>query len=104
MNKNKHNGACFGPIPKLPTVRKFFHYILKGKYFTPLGIPGASVSRIRVLGELVGSARGPIGIIFEDNGNIRAEIELGSPYEAKRFSFIFRIIVKWDEELPASIP
>ena len=49
---------------------------------------------IRVLGEIVGSARGPIDIVFEDIGNMRAELELASPYEAKRFSFIFRIILK----------
>ena len=49
---------------------------------------------MRVLAELVGPARGPIGIIFEVIGNIRAEIELGSPYVAKRFSFIFTVILK----------
>ena len=78
----------------MPRVRKSFHCILKGKYVSPLGIPGPSVMPIRFLGEHVGSARGPIGIIFEDIGNIRAEIELASPYETKRFSFVFRIILK----------
>ena len=46
---------------------------------------------MRVLGELVGSGRGPIGIIFKDIGNIREEVALGAPYEDKSFSFIFKI-------------
>ena len=46
-----------------------------------------------VLGELVRPARGPIGIRFDVIGNIWAEVELGSPYEAKSFNLIFKKIL-----------
>ena len=54
---------------------------------------------ISELREHIGFARGPVGIIFDDIGNLAAEVELGCQYEAQRFYFSFWEILKLPEEL-----